>query len=462
MSTQQTATPPVDAPSRTVGLVSLGCPKNLVDSEAMLGGLAVSGVVPTGAIDGAALEAMDQLDAETIVINTCGFLEASKQESLAAIRRAVELKSQGRCKRVVVAGCLAQRMGKKILAEVPQVDALVGVFDREKIADAVKADVSSGAQFLGKYHSNPRMGSDSARMRLTPRHFAYLRISEGCNQGCTFCTIPSIRGPMRSKQLTDILSEARELVADGARELNFIGQDTTSYGSDIGYSAGLSGFLRAVDAIDGLAWGRLMYAYPSCFTDEMIGALAESEKMVKYIDIPLQHIHDDMLSAMRRRVTRRQTEELLGKLRTRIPGVSIRTTFIVGFPGERDSHFEALLAFVRDFCFDMMGVFCYSPEAGTPARRMDNQLSDVVKQQRRDELMQAQQQVVFAANRRRIGQRVTVMADSESEGRHCGQAPDVDSICLIRNGVGIKSGDLFEGRITDHDGYDLIVEPASG
>ena len=460
MSRQQTAKPPIQSPPKTVGLVSLGCPKNLVDSEAMLGGLAVSGVVPTGAIDGAALEAMDQLDAETIVINTCGFLEASKLESLAAIRRAVELKSQGRCKRVVVAGCLAQRMGKKILAEIPEVDALVGVFDRERITDAVNAADSDDAHFLGKYHSNPRIGPDSARLRLTPRHFAYLRISEGCNQGCTFCTIPSIRGPMRSKQLGDILSEARELVADGARELNFIGQDTTSYGSDIGYGPGLSGFLRAVDTIDGLAWGRLMYAYPSCFTDEMIGALADSEKMVKYIDIPLQHIHDDMLSGMRRRVTRRQTEELLGKLHKRIPGLSIRTTFIVGFPGETDAHFEDLLEFVREFCFDMMGVFCYSPEAGTPARRMENQLPDIVKHQRRDELMRVQQQVAFAANRRRIGQQVTVMAESEGEGRHCGQAPEVDSICLIRNGAGIESGELFDGRVVDHDGYDLIVEPA--
>src|SRR5690349_7995783 len=314
-------------PIRSVAFVSLGCPKNLVDSERMLGLLAQDGLAITPNAE----------EADAIVINTCGFLEASKTESLDEIRRAIEMKKAGNCKRVVVAGCLVQRHKTKLLAEVPEVDRLVGVFDREHIVEAVRGKENPRQEhghFLGKYHDLSRelaggtdLGSkqtktnrlpvfedDRARLRLTPRHYAYLRISEGCNQGCAFCTIPSIRGPMRSKPIEQILAEARELAADGAVELNLIGQDTTSFGSDIAFTPGLSGLLRTLDKqLKDVHWLRLMYAYPSCFTDEMIEALAECGRVVKYIDMPLQHINDEMLTKMKRRVTRNQIETLLHK-----------------------------------------------------------------------------------------------------------------------------------------------------
>src|SRR6185437_8672966 len=298
---------------------------------------------------------------------------------------AIEQKKNGKCRRVVVAGCLVQRHKTKLLSEVPEVDRLVGVFDREHIVEAVRGKENPRQEhghFLGKYHDLSRelaaaakmsdsgkqtktnrlpvFEDDRARLRLTPRHYAYLRISEGCNQGCAFCTIPSIRGPMRSKPVEQILAEARELAADGAVELNLIGQDTTSYGSDIGYGPGLSGLLRTLDKqLKDVHWLRLMYAYPSCFTDEMIKTIADSGRVVKYIDMPLQHISDPLLTSMRRRVTRAQIETLLEKLRKWVPGIAIRTTFIAGAPGETEQQHEELVKFVSDFGFDMMGVFPY-------------------------------------------------------------------------------------------------------
>src|SRR5215218_7445065 len=328
-----------EKPIRSVAFVSLGCPKNLVDSERMLGLLAEDGLAITP----------DAATADAIVINTCGFLEASKDESLKEIRDALEMKRSGKCKRVIVAGCLVQRHKTKLLNDVPGVDRLVGVFDREHIVEAVRGKENPRQEhghFLGKYHDLSRelaiqngvvssadhvpsqtktsrlpvFENDRARLRLTPRHYAYLRMSEGCNQGCSFCTIPSIRGPMRSKPIDQILLEANELAADGAVELNLIGQDTTSYGTDIGYAAGLSGLLRTLDRkLKDVHWLRLMYAYPSCFTDEMIKTIANCDRVVKYIDMPLQHINDELLTVMKRRVTRKQIETLLTKLREWVP-----------------------------------------------------------------------------------------------------------------------------------------------
>src|SRR5207249_514250 len=318
-------------PIKSIAFVSLGCPKNLVDSERMLGLLAQDGLSITP----------DASQADAVIINTCGFLEASKEESLGEIRQAIELKKKGKVQRVIVAGCLVQRHKTKLLADVPEVDRLVGVFDREHIVEAVRGQENPRQEhghFLGKYHDLSRelvaggqlpvasefketktnrlpvFEDDRARLRLTPRHYAYLRMSEGCNQGCTFCTIPSIRGPMRSKPVEQILLEAKELAADGAVELNLIGQDTTSYGTDINFTPGLSGLLKTLDReLSDVHWLRLMYAYPSCFTDEMIKTIADAPRVVKYIDMPLQHINDEILTKMKRRVTRQQIETLLQK-----------------------------------------------------------------------------------------------------------------------------------------------------
>jgi len=470
-------------PIRSVAFVSLGCPKNLVDSERMLGLLAEDGLTITS----------DAAKADAIVVNTCGFLEASKAESLQAIRDAIDMKHNGRCKRVVVAGCLVQRHKTKLLNDVPEVDRLVGVFDREHIVEAVRGKENPRQEhghFLGKYHDLSRelaekKGSgfgvqvketktnrlpvfedDRARLRLTPRHYAYLRISEGCNQGCSFCTIPSIRGLMRSKPIEQILAEAKELAADGAVELNLIGQDTTSFGTDIGYAPGLSGVLRTLDKqLKDVHWLRLMYAYPSCFTDEMIRTIADCGRVVKYIDMPLQHINDQILTKMRRRVTRIQIETLLQKLRDWVPGIAIRTTFIAGAPGETDAQHQELLDFVKDFGFDMMGVFPYSQEPGTPMGRMDGQVPDKVKQQRVEELMFAQQEVAFAKSRSQVGKSIEVLIDRPAGrdpedgfvARSQSQAPDIDSVTYI-HGQSLHPGQLITVKVTDYEAYDLVAE----
>jgi ribosomal protein S12 methylthiotransferase len=465
---------PAEKKIRTVAFVSLGCPKNLVDSERMLGLLAEDGLAITA----------DASTADAIVINTCGFLEASKTESLKEIREAIELKTSGSCKRVVVAGCLVQRHKTKLLNDAPGIDRLVGVFDREHIVEAVRGKENPRQEhghFLGKYHDLsaelrnasgaavglPVFENDRARLRLTPRHFAYLRISEGCNQGCSFCTIPSIRGPMRSKPIEQILLEARELAADGAVELNLIGQDTTSFGNDINYAAGLSGLLRTLNKeLKDVPWLRLMYAYPSCFTDEMIDTIANSSRVVKYIDMPLQHINDAMLQTMKRRVTRKEIETLLNKLRN-IPGMAIRTTFIAGSPGETDAQHNELVQFVKDFGFEMMGVFPFSPEPGTAMGRMQGQIPDEVKNARVEELMLAQQEVAFAKARSTVGQSIEVMIERAAGrdledgyvARSQSQAPDIDSVVHVdSNGVELHPGQMLQVKVTDYQNYDLVAE----
>jgi len=496
----QTAAQPLASDIQSVALVSLGCPKNLVDSERMLGLLAGDGIAVTA----------DAAQADAIVINTCGFLAASRDEALNEIRLAIQFKTAGRCKRVIVAGCLVQRDKLKLLREAPGIDRLVGVFDREQIVQAVRGEQNPAAEhghFLGKYHDLSRQlaqqletsttataiadqpitievqrqtktrrlpvfEDDRARLRLTPRHYAYLRISEGCNQGCTFCTIPSIRGPMRSKPIDRILAEARELAADGAVELNLIGQDTTSFGTDIGYEPGLAGLIRTLDReLPDIHWLRLMYAYPSCFTDEMIDALAESPRFVRYIDMPLQHINDAILARMKRRVTRKQTEALLAKLRDRVPGIALRTTFIAGSPGETDAQHRELLKFVEDFGFDMMGVFPFSPEPGTPMGRATDQIDDATKQQRVEDLMLAQQKVAFAKAKNMVGQRVKVLLDRRAGrdaadgwvARTTSQAPEIDSVTYLNGkaAANLRPGMLIDATITDYQAYDLVARAAT-
>ena len=471
---------------QTVAFVSLGCPKNLVDSERMLGLLAEDGLALTP----------DAFQADAIVINTCGFLEASKTESMKEIRDAVKMKTEGRCKRVVVAGCLVQRHKTKLLADEPGIDRLVGVFDREHIVEAVRGKENPRQEhghFLGKYHDLSRelaqssglgvqglgfketktnrlpvFENDRARLRLTPRHFAYLRMSEGCNQGCTFCTIPSIRGLMRSKPIEQILLEAKELAADGAVELNLIGQDTTSYGTDIQYAPGLCGLLKTLDKeMTDVRWLRLMYAYPSCFNDEMIKTIADCGRVVKYIDMPLQHINDQILTKMRRRVTRKEIDALLEKLRKWVPGIAIRTTFIAGSPGETEEQHQELVKFVKDFGFEMMGVFPYSAEPGTPMGRMEGQLSDEVKKARVEELMLTQQKVAFAKAKKMVGKTIEVLIDRSAGrdeedgfvGRSASQAPEIDSSVFV-SGEELHAGKMVDVKVTDFQAYDLVGEVA--
>lgn len=466
-------------PAPSVSFVSLGCPKNLVDSEKMLGLLAEAGCSIVG----------DGGGADVVVVNTCGFLSASRDEAIEILQEAAEQKKSGEIKRLVVAGCLVQRDGRGLLEDVPEIDALVGVNNRGDIVRAVlgkapkrpaadqpharapkkknkAAQAHARTVFLGEYHSSSWIDankSDRSRLRLTPTHYAYLRLSEGCNQKCTFCTIPSIRGPMHCKGVDEIMAEARELIDDGAVELNLIGQDTTSFGKDIGYDPGLSGLLRALNSLDGLEWIRLMYAYPSDFTDGMIDAIAECEKVANYIDIPLQHINDRVLKAMYRRVTRKETEVLLEKLRKRIPGVAIRTTFISGFPGETEAQHQELCAFVRGFGFDAMGVFPYSSEPGTPAHRMNGGLPRETIEHRVVELMQVQQEVAFAKAAAAKGRSLRVMIDDFGKdgvypARHQGQAPEVDGTTFVEGGE-YDPGEFVTVRCSGHRDYDLIARP---
>lgn len=460
----------MDMPS--VSFVSLGCPKNLVDSEKMLGLLAEAGCPIVSGDTGLG---------EVMIVNTCGFLSASRDEAVEVLQEAAEQKRKGQIRRIVAAGCLVQRDGRGLMEDVPEIDALVGVHNRKDILRAVtgrsprelQSKHAAGSSresehgiFLGEYHASSWIDankSDRARLRLTPAHYAYLRMSEGCNQKCTFCTIPSIRGPMHCKSVDEIMAESRELIEDGAVEINLIGQDTTSYGQDIGYEPGLVGLLKTLNTLDGVKWLRLMYAYPSDFTDEMIDAIAECDRVAKYIDIPLQHINDRVLKAMYRRVSRQQTETLLSKLRERIPGVSIRTTFISGFPGETDAQHEELRDFIRDFGFDMLGVFPYSNEPGTPAHRIHGHLPHGVIQERVEELMLTQQEVAFDKAAGRVGEEFHVMIDDFGDGgiypaRHEGQAPEVDSIVYVEGGE-YDPGSFVTVRCTGHRDYDLIARP---
>lgn len=456
----------------TVAFVSLGCVKNLVDSEKILGQLAERGAVITA----------DPAHADVIVINTCGFLQAARAEGHKVIAEMLRYKRAGRCRRLVVVGCLVQRDGQALLDAFPEVDALVSVHRRDDIPDAVLAGTTKSAAsasqprrrpgaktgqyrqadlYLGVYH--PHVGLDTARLRLTPRHYAYLRISEGCDQKCSFCTIPAIRGPMRSKPPQVVLAEARELISDGAVELNIIGQDTTAYGRDLDYRPGLAGLLRQLDKLDGLRWIRLLYAYPTAFTDDMIDAIADCSKVVKYVDLPLQHINDRILKAMRRQVTRVQTEALLDKLRRRVPDVALRTTLIAGFPSETEDEFDELLQFVRQMRFAAVGVFAYSREPDTPAGRMKGQLPEKVKQQRVEAIMKTQQEIAFSQAAGLKGQVLEVLVDEKAAkgrhiARHAGQAPDVDAVTYVLSGR-VHPGRFVRVRCEASEGYDLIARP---
>jgi ribosomal protein S12 methylthiotransferase len=440
----------------TFAFVSLGCPKNLVDSERMLGRLAQDGYTLTPEADGA----------DVVVVNTCGFIEPARQESLGVIREMLELKRQGRVGAVVVAGCLAERKKDDLLREVPDVDRIVGVFGREEIAQVLDRTLYQRGRDEQRSLFRPapvRALDDTARLRITPRHYAYLKISEGCDRLCTFCAIPSMRGKHVTKPVEEVLREARELAADGVRELIVVAQDTTYYGLDLYGRVRLAELLRELDGVDGIEWIRVLYAYPIHFTDELIETLASARKVVPYLDLPLQHVNDRMLRRMQRRVDRAATEELLAKLRRSVPGLVLRTTFIVGFPGETEAEFEELHDFVRTARFERVGVFPYSLEPGTPAARLADHLPEEVKAERRDRLMEAQQEVAFAWARAQVGKEIEAIvdgADPEVPGhvlaRGHADAPDIDGTVRLK-GKDLHAGDLVRARVTGADGYDLMA-----
>ena len=435
----------------TVAFVSLGCAKNLVDSERILAWIGQAGHVL-----GAPHE-----QADVIIINTCGFIADACQESYEAIGQALAQKRTGPCRRVIVAGCLPQRVGRQLLKDFPDIDALLGPNSSE--TELLKAISGQGRILLGRQTKRPRR--DTPRVRITPIAYTYLRISEGCSQHCSFCTIPAIRGPYRSKTAGAILSEARELLANGTTELNIIGQDTSSYGRDLSDGSGLGPLLRQLDKLTGLGWLRVLYAYPSSLDNSTIKAMAQAEHVVHYLDLPLQHINDRILRRMGRRFSRARTERLLDCLFRAMPDLALRTTMIVGFPGETDAEFQELLDFVAQVRFHALGAFAFSPEPGTPAAKFAGQIPEHIQQQRLDALMDTQQRIVMDRNKSLAGTRVDVLVERvmsarRAQGRYYGQAPEVDSICRIRTSRAVEQGHIIPAIIRGYDGYDLTVEPA--
>jgi len=487
-----------------IGVVSLGCPKNLVDSEVMLGLAEEAGHEITS----------DATGAEVLVVNTCAFIDRAKQESIDTILEMAELKKQAKGRRLIVTGCLAERYREDLRREIPEIDAVLGTGEVTGLVRALTAlqggrpeapstspgtapvplpfyrrdpvgarrspgsgpappapaagPPASGSPVFGVDLPTYLYDADTPRRRTTPRHYAYVKIAEGCDYKCAFCIIPKMRGHYRSRPIESVVSEARRLAADGVKELLLISQDTTFYGIDRGQRGALAVLLRALDKVDGLEWIRLLYLYPTTITDEVIEAIASLDKVCKYIDLPLQHASDPVLKRMNRPGTRASYERLLARIRGRIPLVTLRTTFITGFPGETDADMETLERFITDMGFDHLGVFTYSHEEGTTAFALPDDVPDEVKLARQSRLMATQRALVGIRQRTRVGTRVRLMVDGPSpehewvwRGRLSGQAPDIDPVVYLTDAdpAVLAPGRLLDAEIVGAEEYDLVARP---
>ncbi|NNJ26981.1 30S ribosomal protein S12 methylthiotransferase RimO [Alienimonas chondri] len=456
----------------TYAFVSLGCPKNLVDSESMLGKLAAGGYALVPDPDGA----------DFVVVNTCGFIGPSREESKSVVQEMLDLKTAGRTGGVVVAGCLPGRVGaEQVRKDLPGVDHVMNVFGRDEIG-TVADRLTTNLQGSRRRGVSPiteqrdvfrpaaiRALDDTARLRITPDHFAYLKISEGCDRTCTFCSIPMMRGKHVTKPIEQVVAEARELAADGVKELIIVAQDTTYYGLDLYGEVRLAALLRELEQVEGLEWIRLMYLYPIHFTDELIDVIAGSSKVLPYLDMPLQHISDRVLKRMTRRTNRAKTEALVGKLRDRIPNLVLRTTMLVGFPGETEAEFQELVDFIVDWKFERLGAFPFSPEPGTPSMKLDGHLPPEVSQQRVDALMAAQQPAAFDFADSLVGYELDVLIDSENddgsyEGRTFADAPEIDGSVRVTIPAEVDAelelGAFIPCELTARDGYDWLATAA--
>jgi len=439
-----------------VHLLTLGCPKNLADSELMLGALTQAGFEIT----------LDPEDAQILVVNTCAFIEAAKKESLDAILEAAEVKHRGAGKRLVVAGCLSQRYSEELREKLPEVDVFVGTgnfLDLPELLRRTESPEARAMPYPGAAHLLPR--ATAPRVKTGNFFTSYLKISEGCNHTCAFCIIPKIRGRHESRPIDDLVAEARALARGGVRELNLIAQDLTAYGRDLERPASLAALLSELSAVEDLHWIRLLYCYPNFVTDELLEKIAELPKVVKYIDIPLQHADDAMLRAMRRERSGAALHKLLGRVRARIPGVVLRTSFIVGFPGETDAAFRRLVDFVREIEFDRVGVFTYSREENTAAFDLPAQLPERVKRDRRAALMETQAEISLKKNRGLVGREVEVLVEGPLSGRATrlrgrtpGQAPDIDGSVFLKGEA--EPGEFVRARIERALSYDLYASIA--
>ena len=469
-----------------IGMISLGCPKNLVDSEVMLGLAQQAGHQLT----------RDAADADVLVVNTCAFIDKARQESIDAILEMAEHKKTGKCQTLVVTGCMAERYRDELRAEIPEIDAVLGTGEVPEIVAALGG--SAGSAFGGSPSGNPPYvhllrsngeaivpraqsrepralptyiyDADTPRVLATPRHYAYVKIAEGCDYKCAFCIIPTLRGKYRSRPADSIVREAEMLAAGGVKELLLISQDTSFYGNDRGERGALARLLRTLNRVDGLEWIRMLYLYPTTIGDDVLDAMAESEKVCKYIDLPLQHASDAVLKRMKRPGTRAGYERLLDRIRTRLPNVALRTTFIAGFPGETDAEFDELQSFVKATGFDHVGVFTYSDEVGTSAHDLPDDVPAATKRRRQSRLMSAQKKVVTRAQKNRVGQQVRMVVDGPSSehelvmrGRLEGQAPDIDPVVYLTDcdPSEFSAGSFIDAEIVGSREYDLIARPTS-
>jgi ribosomal protein S12 methylthiotransferase len=449
-----------------VGFVSLGCPKNLVDSEVMMG-LSKEG--------GHTLTPNPQ-EADVLVVNTCAFIDSAKEESVNTILELAGFKKTGNCKRLVVTGCLGERYRDELKAQIPEIDAVLGTGEVPEIVGAIEGANRGRTIPLTLVRDNPAtpelptyLYDAEPRVFTTPRHFAYVKVAEGCDYKCSFCIIPKLRGHYRSRPIDAIVREAQSLAARGVRELILISQDTTFYGRDLAQGAALPRLLRELNTVEGIDWIRLLYLYPTTITDEILDAIAECEKVVKYVDLPLQHAADAVLRRMKRPGTGKGYEKLLARIRDRVPGVSLRTTFIVGFPGETDAEFDELRAFVRNIQFDHAGVFTYSHEEGTSAFDLPDDVSPATKTRRRNLLMADQKRIVGRAQQKRVGTCVPVMVDGPSpehdlvwRGRLAGQAPEIDPVVYFTETDPelLRPGAILQAEIVGAREYDIVVRPS--
>jgi ribosomal protein S12 methylthiotransferase len=447
-----------------IGFLSLGCPKNLVDGEVMLGIAQQAGHEIT----------TDASGADVLIVNTCAFIDSAKQESVDAILEMAGHKRVGNCTRLVVTGCLAERYRDELKKEIPEIDAVLGTGEVDQILSAI-GDRQTAAMPL-TFHRNLTAkdlptylyDAETPRLLTTPRHFTYVKVAEGCDYTCAFCIIPTLRGKYRSRTPESIVREARAMAERGVRELLLISQDTTFYGIDRGERGALARLLRDLNAIDGLRWIRLLYLYPTTITDDVLDAMAECEKVCRYVDLPLQHASPAVLKRMRRPGNRRTYDALLDRIRRRVPGVTLRTTLIVGFPGETDEDFDELEGFVGDTRFDHVGVFTYSHEEGTRAFDLPDDVPAAVKRRRRNALMAKQKRIVAKAQKARVGSEVEVLIDGPSaehefvlQGRLEGQAPEIDPVVVLTDADPelYGPGDLIRARVTGAREYDLVAAP---
>lgn len=438
-----------------IGLISLGCPKALVDSEVMVGTLRDHGMSLC----------RNPEEADVIVINTCGFLQASAQESLATIESMKRLKKEGKCRGLVVAGCLVERYPERILKEHPEVDAILGTSHFEEVAIAVEK-ILKGERFSALSRTKKIVSHHSPIARLTASHFAYVKISEGCDHPCRFCVIPRIKGKMNSRSIEDIESSVKKLAEQGAKEIVLVAQDLTDYGSDLYHRQSLPQLLKRLAKIDGIEWIRLLYAYPAYVTEELIHVMAEESKICKYLDVPLQHADDEMLKMMARMGTRNDYVKLIKKMRDEIPGMTVRTTFIAGYPGETEKHFQNLLSFMEEVQFERLGVFTFSQEPGTYAYQLKDQVPEALKEERRDRAMQLQQKISKRFHQGWVGRDLEVLCDQRSpknpefmEARAYFDAPEIDGAVFVKDsGKKLSSGQMIRTRVVEALEYDLVGE----